>query len=78
MTRQSAVCASSRAAKKLISRALAPVPSVFTPIAVARPVCGVKSRIRVAVPTRAMPSAKPITQYQTANSHLVCALGTPK
>jgi hypothetical protein len=63
--------------KKLISRAPAPVPSVLTPMAVARPVCGMKSRISVAVPTREIPSAKPMTQYQTANCHLVCAVGTP-
>ena len=48
------------------------------PIAVARPVCGVKSRISVDVPTRETPSAKPITQYQTANCHFVVASGTPK
>ncbi len=53
-------------------------PMAHRPIAVARPTCGEKSRIRAGVATRMMPSTKPTTMPSTAKTKRFSASGTAK
>ncbi len=53
-------------------------PTVQNPIAVARPICGEKSRIRAGVATRQMPSTRPTAKLSMAKDHLSVAFGRTK
>src|ERR1700685_4636490 len=51
-------------------------PLVQKPMAVARPSCGEKSRIRAGVATRQIPSTMPTTKLSLVNTHLFVAAGS--
>ena len=53
-------------------------PTVQKPIAVARPICGEKSRIRAGVATRQMPSTRPTAKPSMPYDHLLVAFGSTK
>ena len=53
-------------------------PLVQKPMAVARPTCGEKSRIRAGVATRQMPSTTPTTKPSMVKTHLFVAAGRMK
>ena len=61
-----------------VSRLPATGPTVQNPMALARPICGLKSRIRAGVATRTAPSTMPMAEMAMANSSWVWQLVTPK
>ena len=61
-----------------VSRLPATGPTVQKPMALARPIWGLKSRMRAGVATKTAPSTMPMAEIAMANSSCVWQFVTPK